>query len=421
MNIIFNPQTQTFHLQNQEVSYVLRVMKNGQLEHLYFGQRMNDRESFDHQHDKELRSHMVIGGEDYLDLSLEHTRQEISTYGRGDYKSPSLSLRKENGSIATNFVYKAHQIFEGKKEILPLPATFVDSDKEAATLEITLVDEVSETEIVLSYTIFKKYPIITRNLLIKQVGPEEICLEKIMSFNLDFLGKNFEMISLTGAWSRERHIVKRKLSYGIQSIGGMHGTAGGAEYNPFIALQQRGATEDYGEVYGFNLVYSGNFLAEVEVSNFDITRVCMGIHPEGFRWFLKSSESFQTPEVVMVYSNQGLNGMSQAFHSLYKNHLIPKPWNKLERPILLNNWEATYFDFTEEKIVEIATKAKEAGVELFVLDDGWFGERNDDLRGLGDWFVNLDKLPNGIAGLSQKIVDLGLEFGLWVELEMILI
>lgn len=206
---------------------------------------------------------------------------------------------------------------------------------------------------------------------------------------------------------------------GIQSIQGVNGTCSGAEHNPFMALKRPEAGEDYGEVYGFSFVYSGNFLMQTEVSTFDMTRVLVGINPESFSWCLKEGDSFQTPETVIVYSNQGLNGMSQTYHRLYRKKLMRGEWRDKARPILLNNWEATYFDFNEEKILNIARKAKEAGAELFVLDDGWFGARNDDYRGLGDWYANLEKLPEGIPGLSRKVEDMGLKFGLWVELEMV--
>ena len=227
------------------------------------------------------------------------------------------------------------------------------------------------------------------------------------------------MVQLSGGWARERYVKNRKLEMGIQSIQSLNGTCSGAEQNPFLALKRPHTTENQGEVYGFSLVYSGNHLGQVEVSTFDMTRVMMGINPEDFSWELTQGESFQTPEVVMVYSDQGLNKMSQTYHRIYRKRLMHGTWRDQARPILLNNWEATYFDFNEEKILNIAKKAKEAGVELFVLDDGWFGARNDDYRGLGDWYVNLEKLPSGISGLSRKVEELGLKFGLWVELEMV--
>ena len=352
-------------------------------------------------------------------LSMQYTRQEYPSYGTGDYRSPAVTIAQENGSRIIDFKYAGHEIYSGKKEILPLPATYVEGKEEAETLEVTLHDNVMDTDLILSYTIYEAYPVITRNTKFVHKGKEKIVLERAMSASVEFLDMDYEMVQLSGGWSRERYVKNRKLEMGIQSIQSLNGTCCGAEHNPFLALKRPHTTESQGEVYGFSLVYSGNYLGQVEVSTFDMTRVMMGINPEDFSWELKSGESFQTPEVVMVYSDKGLNKMSQTYHRLYRKRLMHGEWRDKARPILLNNWEATYFDFNEEKILTIAKKAKEAGVELFVLDDGWFGARNDDYRGLGDWYVNLEKLPDGISGLSKKVEELGLKFGLWVELEMV--
>ena len=352
-------------------------------------------------------------------LSMQYTRQEYPSYGTGDYRNPAVTIAQENGSRIIDFKYAGHEIYSGKKEILPLPATYVEGKEEAETLEVTLHDNVMDTDLILSYTIYEAYPVITRNTKFVHKGKEKIVLERAMSASVEFLDMDYEMVQLSGGWSRERYVKNRKLEMGIQSIQSLNGTCCGAEHNPFLALKRPHTTESQGEVYGFSLVYSGNYLGQVEVSTFDMTRVMMGINPEDFSWELKSGESFQTPEVVMVYSDKGLNKMSQTYHRLYRKRLMHGEWRDKARPILLNNWEATYFDFNEEKILTIAKKAKEAGVELFVLDDGWFGARNDDYRGLGDWYVNLEKLPDGISGLSKKVEELGLKFGLWVELEMV--
>jgi alpha-galactosidase len=331
---------------------------------------------------------------------------------------PAVTVQQENGSRISNFVYQSHEIFAGKKSLAPLPATYVEQDSEAETLEILLYDAVTETELVLSYTIFADFPAVARSTRFFQKGKGSITLDRAMSACVEFGDADFEMVHLSGAWARERYVKTRKLEMGIQSVQSLCG-ASSSEHNPFLALKRPDANEKQGEVYGFSFVYSGNFLAQVEVSTHELTRVTMGIHPEMFSWELKEGESFQTPEVVMVYSDRGFNGMSQTFHRLYKTRLVRGAWRDQPRPILLNNWEATYFDFNEEKILNIAKKAKEAGAELFVLDDGWFGARNDDWRGLGDWYVNLEKLPNGISGLSEKVEKIGLKFGLWVELEMV--
>ena len=397
----------------------MRIMENGQLENLYYGKAVRDKEDFSYLHEEAMRSQMSVCIPEPGILSMQYTRQEYPVYGTGDYRSPALTILQENGSRIVDFSYVSHEIYRGKKAITPLPATYTESEDEAETLEVTLHDDVTDTDMVLSYTIYEDYPVITRNVRFEQKGAQKIVLERAMSASVEFLDMDYELVQLSGAWSRERYVKNRRLALVLQSVHGSNGTCSGAVHNPFIALKRPHTTENQGEVYGFSLVYSGNFLAQAEVSTFDMTRVMLGINPEDFAWELGQGESFQTPEVVMVYSDQGLNKMSQAYHRLYRKRLMRGTWRDKARPILLNNWEATYFDFNEEKILTIAKKAKEAGVELFVLDDGWFGARNDDYRGLGDWYVNLEKLPDGISGLSRKVEELGLKFGLWVELEMV--
>ena len=419
MAIQFHEKAREFHLYNKEVSYIMKIMENGQIENLYYGKRIKDREDFSYLHEEISRPLTSVHVPEPGVLSMEYTKQEYPSYGTGDYRSPAFTVLQEDGSRISAFAYVGHNIFNGKKELKPLPATYTESDEEAQTLEIILYDDLIDTELVLSYTIYEAYPVITRNARFTQKGTEKIVLERALSMSVEFGDMDFEMVHLAGAWARERYVKTRKLEMGIQSIQNLHGTGSSAEHNPFLALKRPHTTESQGEVYGFSLVYSGNFLAQTEVTTFDLTRVTMGIHPEGFSWELNQGETFQTPEVVMVYSDQGLNKMSQVYHRLYRTRLMRGYWRDKARPILLNNWEATYFDFNEEKILNIAKKAKEVGVELFVLDDGWFGARNDDYRGLGDWYVNLEKLPDGISGLSRKIEALGLKFGLWVELEMV--
>lgn len=419
MAIQFHEKAREFHLYNKEVSYIMKIMENGQIENLYYGKRIKDRENFSYLHEEISRPLTSVNVPEPGVLSMEYTKQEYPSYGTGDYRSPAFTVLQEDGSRISAFAYVGHNIFNGKKELKPLPATYTESDEEAQTLEIILYDDLIDTELVLSYTIYEAYPVITRNARFTQKGTEKIVLERALSMSMEFGDMDFEMVHLAGAWARERYVKTRKLEMGIQSIQNLHGTGSSAEHNPFLALKRPYTTESQGEAYGFSLVYSGNFLAQTEVTTFDMTRVTMGIHPEGFSWELNQGETFQTPEVVMVYSDQGLNKMSQVYHRLYRTRLMRGYWRDKARPILLNNWEATYFDFNEEKILNIAKKAKEVGVELFVLDDGWFGARNDDYRGLGDWYVNLEKLPDGISGLSRKIEALGLKFGLWVELEMV--
>lgn len=423
MAIIYHENTKTFHLTNDRVSYILRVMENGQLENLYYGKRIHDREDFSLYHEEEFRSQTSLCMPEPSLLSLQYTRQEYPSYGTGDYRSPAFTVLQDNGSRIVNFLYKGHKITDGKPSLSPLPATYVEAGSEAQTLTVQLSDEEMGAELFLTYTIYEAYPVITRNTRFQYLGKgrkdEKIVLERAMSMSVEFNDMDYELITLSGAWARERYIKRRALEMGVQSVQSLAGTCSSAEHNPFLALVRPDTNEKQGDVYGFNLVYSGNFLAQVEVSTFDMTRVMMGIHPEGFSWKLIPGESFQTPEVVMVYSDEGLGGMSRTFHRLYRDRLQRGKYRNQPRPILLNNWEATYFTFDEEKLLSIARKAKECGIELFVLDDGWFGARDDDYHGLGDWVCNLNKIPSGISGLSGKVEALGMKFGLWVELEMV--
>ncbi|MCR5790965.1 MAG: alpha-galactosidase, partial [Lachnospiraceae bacterium] len=416
MAIIYHEKAGVFHLYNEKLSYMIRIMENGQLENIYTGKRIRDKEDFGYFHETAIQE---TGAVRVPELFLHYMRQEYPSYGSGDYKAPAVEVLQENGSRIIDFKYASHTVFAGKKSIAPLPATYTEKDEEAETLEITLHDQVMDTDLVLSYTIFADYPAIARHACFTHHGKAPIRIQRAMSFCLDLLDMDYEMLQLSGTWSRERYIKKRKLEMGIQAVQGLIGTGSSAEENPFIALKRPHTTEQTGEVFGLSLVYSGNFLAQAEVSTFDMTRLMIGINPQNFEWFLQAGESFTTPEAVLVYSDEGLNGMSQAFHRLYRTRLARGKWRDEPRPILLNNWEATLMDFDEEKILTIARKAKEAGAELFVLDDGWFGARNDDYRGLGDWEVNLKKLPSGIDGLSRKVEEMGLKFGLWVELEMV--
>lgn len=417
MSILFHENSKEFHLFNNEISYIIKILQNEQLGHLYYGKRITDREDFSHLLEISRRP-MSPCYFPNSEFSLEQLKQEYPSYGSGDMRYPAYEILQQNGSRITEFKYKSHSIFSGKKKLNNLPATYTENDDEATTLEIVLYDEVIKTEIILSYTIYENLPVITRSSKFKSFNPEKITLTNAMSFSLDLPDSKFEMLELTGAWSRERSVKTRKLQHGLQSIYSMRGISSN-NYNPFIALKRFNSDENSGEVYGFSLVYSGNFLAQVEVDTYDVSRVTLGINPNHFNWTLNNGEEFQTPEVVTVYSDKGLNKMSQTYHQLYRTRLARGIWRDKERPILINNWEATYFDFNEEKILSIAKKAKDLGIELFVLDDGWFGKRNDDTSSLGDWYPNLDKLPSGIEGLSKKITDMGIDFGLWIEPEMV--
>lgn len=418
MPIYYNKDTQEFHLQSEKISYIFTILQNNQLGHLYFGKKLRHRDSFSHLYTSEAKANVACVFEGDLSFSLDTSKQEYPSYGTTDFREPAFQILQENGSRIANFVYKNHSIYSGKPKLEGLPATYVEKEEEAATLEISLYDELIDAEIILTYTIFEKFSALTRSVKFVNHGKESINLTRAMSASVDFFDSDFEMVQLSGAWSRERHVKVRKLESGIQSISSTRGTSS-SQQNPFLALKRPDTNEHQGDVFGFSLVYSGNFLAQIEVDYYDVSRVTMGINPFDFNWLLQSGESFQTPEVVMVYSDDGLNGMSQTYHSLYRTRLARGKWRDQERPILINNWEGTYFDFNEQKILEMAKASKELGVELFVLDDGWFGKRDDDTTSLGDWFVDKHKLPNGVKGLAEKVNELGLQFGLWFEPEMV--
>lgn len=414
----FNEVTKEFHLQNQRISYILCVLENGQIGHLYFGKKLTHRESFQHFLQMRTQSHTAYVYEDDFLFTLDTIRQEYPSYGTTDFREPAYQIEQENGSRITGFAYKTHRIFPGKKGLAGLPAAYVEDAGEAVSLELVLEDKLIEMEMILSYTIYENYDAVCRSVRFVNQGSQTLKLTRAMSMSVDLYDSDFEMIQLDGAWSRERHITRRKLSCGIQSVSSARG-ASSADHNPFLALCRPDATEEMGEVYGFCLIYSGNFLAQAEVDRYDTARVSLGINPFEFYWIVGPGEEFQTPEAAMVYSGQGLNGMSQTYHDLFNRRLVRGIWREKERPVLLNNWEATYFQFDEEKILEIAEKAKDLGVELLVLDDGWFGKRDDAGSSLGDWYSDRRKLPQGVEGLSEKIEAMGLKFGLWFEPEMI--
>ena len=418
MSILFSERTQTFHLYNEEMSYIMAVLPNGHLGQLYFGKRIHHKEDFSYLQERVHRSMTSYVYDDDDTFSLEHTRQEYGVYGTTDFRHPAVSILQKNGSAISDFVYRGHEILQGKPKLSGLPATYTEDPGEAETLAVKLQDPLTGIVLTLLYTIFAEGGILARSAEFQNEGKEAVYLTRAMSLCLDLPDCEYEWLQFSGAWARERHLKVRRLEQGIQAVDSIRGNSS-HEQNPFIVLKRPTADETQGEAIGFSLVYSGNFLAHAQVDTQDTTRVLLGIHPFGFRWKLEPGESFQTPEAVMVYSHRGLGHMSRTFHRLYRTRLARGYWRDRERPILNNNWEATYFDFTEDRLVKIAEKAKECGVELFVLDDGWFGGRRNDHAGLGDWTANKDLLPGGIAGLADRIEALGMKFGLWFEPEMV--
>lgn len=418
MSIIFHEKTKVFHLQNDAISYIMMVLPNGQMGHLYFGKRIHDREDFENLLEVVPRPMSSGTFERDKSFSLEHIKQELPSYGTGDYRSPAVEIQQENGSRISDFRYHSHHVEAGKPKLPGLPATYTEDPKEAETLVLNLYDSVTGVWAELFYTIFAQGGILARSIRYSNKGTQPVQLSRAMSLCLDLPDSEYDWVQLSGAWARERHVKTRRLTMGIQSVGSIRGNSS-HEHNPFLILKRPLTSEQQGEAIGFSFVYSGNFLMQAEVDAHDNARVLVGIHPDTFAWHLEVEESFQTPEAVMVYTDLGLNDMSQNFHKLFQTRLARGYWRDRVRPILINNWEATYFNFTEDKLVHIAEKAKECGVELFVLDDGWFGARNNDFAGLGDWVANPERLPDGITGLADRVNQLGMKFGLWFEPEMV--
>lgn len=417
MSIKFDNKSRVFYLETPNSSYIINIFQDGYLGHLYWGKKISSINT---------SNAVVLRGkpfgvnptpEDY-DFTLDGMAEEYPSFGTSDYHYPAFQILQQDGSTITDLRYKKHAIFKGKEGLEGLPATYVENEEEATTLKIHLVDELLGLEVVLNYIVFEHYDAITRHVKIINHGNKALSIKSAFSTSVEFQKSNFELLQLSGEWARERHIFRKDLVPGLQ---GIHSTKGASshQHNPFVALLSKNATEDIGEVYGFSLVYSGNFAAQVEVDTFDHARVNIGINPFEFSWELENNCSFQTPEAVMVFSDQGIGGMSRIFHKLYGTRLCRGKYRDHTRPILINNWEATYFDFNEEKIMEIVKEAKKIGIELMVLDDGWFGKRNSDNCSLGDWVVDTEKLPQGLTGLADKVRREGLSFGLWFEPEMV--
>lgn len=418
MSIIYDNNAKSFHLVAKNTSYIFQIHEDGYLSHLYFGRKLRNFNCNNLLALKERCSFSPNPNPCNNILSLDTLPQEYPSYGTSDFRTPAYSIQLENGTTITDLRYESHKITNGKPKLENLPATYVEDDAEAQTLEIVMFDSLIGLKVILSYTAYENYDAIIRNVKFINSGSEDLKLLRALSMSIDFNNSDYDFLHLHGAWARERHIERTPLIIGTQSVESRRGSSSHNQ-NPFIALLSKDANEEHGEVYGFNLVYSGNFLAQAEVDQYKTTRVSLGINPFDFSWLLKPNESFQTPEVVMVYSSNGLGEMSRTYHKLYRKRLCRGVYRDKTRPILVNNWEATYFDFNADKIESIGKTAKELGIELFVLDDGWFGKRNGDDSSLGDWVVDKKKLPNGLDDLANRINSLDLQFGLWFEPEMV--
>ncbi len=417
MAIHFYEKERIFKMDTPETSYLLGIVDTENfLGHIYYGAKLRD-----HRIGYLLRTGeapFVPSENDRDRVSfLDCFPMEYPAGGLGDYRESCISIRTSGGNMGLEMRYVSHEIIPGKPALQGLPSIRGEA-LNCATLIITCQDTVTGLHIKLLYTVFEDVDIITRSVQVINGGKETVYLTKVFSACLDMNNKEFESKTLHGSWARERHIDTVRVSHMKHSVESIRGESGHQDH-PFMALRTKGTNQETGEVYAMHFVYSGNFKVQAQTDQFDQVRMVMGIHPEGFEWKLDPEEAFQAPEVVLTYSNQGLGGMTRAFHDLYRNHLITGAYKDKKRPILINNWEATYFEFNTEKLLAIAQSASALGIEMLVMDDGWFGSRSSDNCALGDWIVNEDKLPGGLKYLVDEVNKLGMKFGIWFEPEMI--
>ncbi len=421
MDIVYHEAARIFKLDTAHTSYLIGLAdEEGFIGHVYYGKTISDSDAGYLMRTGEPPFVPSKNGRDRSSF-FDAFPMEFPGCNTGDYRESAIEVLDGKNHNGVEIVYQGHRIFAGKPTLNGLPATFGVSG-DCMTLEIYGADKTLGLEVMLRYSIFEDVDVVARSVSVKNVSEEPVFLTRLMSASLDMdmepVLENYRLLTLHGSWARERHMEFREIGRGKVSVGSTRGESSHQEH-PFMALVSEKADQENGSVYGFHFVYSGNFIAQVERTQFDSLRVQMGIHPKNFCWQLKPGESFEAPEVILTYSACGLGGMSRNLHDLYRNHLIRSPYKDKKRPILINNWEATYFDFNTEKLLDIAREAKKAGIEMLVMDDGWFGYRNDDNTSLGDWTVNEKKLPGGLKYLADEVNKIGLKFGIWFEPEMI--
>ncbi len=417
--ITFNSNDKIFKLDTPDTSYVIGIGAENYILNLYYGAFIPDCNLWTNA--KRIKSASFSPANPHIpheEFSTDVAPMEYSCNGSGDFRISALSVRNSHGNTVTDIRYTGHKIYKGKPSLSPLPSLYLNSDDEADTLEIYAEDAVTGVKVTLIYTAFNKVNAITKSVKVENCGEKAVDIERVFSTCLDLPTMDFDFITLYGRHAKERCREQRRLAHGIQSIGSKRGSSSHNQ-NPFAALMRHGATEDNGDVYGFNLVYSGNFEISAECDYSGTTRIIMGINPVDFSWHLENGEVFQSPEAVHVYTDKGVGEMSRIFHRLYMHNLIRGKYKYEKRPLLINSWEGCYFDFDTDKLVAFAKNAKELGMDMLVMDDGWFGKRNDDTNSLGDWFVNEEKLQGGLGKLIEKVNDIGLKFGIWYEPEMI--
>ena len=412
---------EAFALHTKNSSYLFRVLPTGHLEQLYYGKRI-DPESPEELASLTEKRRFEPGGCIRYDASSpplvpEDICLEFSAGGKGDIREPFLELVHADGSRTSDFLFEKAEISSEKPPFRTLPGSYAEAGA-AEHLTVTLRDRSYDLVLELHYFVYPDCDCITRSALLRNESPERLEVERLLSLQLDLPDAGWAVTCFHGAWIREMDRDTVALPAGKFVMESRAGCSS-SRMNPFFLLHDPAATEEHGAAWGFNLIYSGNHYEAVEVSAYGKTRVATGMNPHGFRWLLEPGESLEAPEAVMAFSPAGIQGVSRSMHRFVREHVVRGTWKRKPRPVLLNSWEASYFDFTEESLLSLAEAGKELGIELFVMDDGWFGERDDDSRSLGDWDVNLRKLPGGLRGLSDKLRALGLDFGLWVEPEMV--
>lgn len=417
INIFYNEKDKAFKLRANNTDYMMKVCEEGYLAHIYYGNKVPD---------EDLTYLLRLDESPFTPATNDRDRAsfmdtlpfEYPCFGIGDYRESAFKIMDANGMSTCDLRYVSHKMYEGKPKLEGLPATFATEESGCSTLEITMYDKYADIEVVLIYTAFDKLDVITRSAVVTNKGEKPFKITRALSTCVDFDTDKMDMITLNGSWARERAVERCRLHHAKQLVDSCKGESS-HQNNPFVALCDNNADEDKGEVFGFNFVYSGNFYAQAEVTQHKKTRFLMGINPLDFEWLLEKGESFTCPEVVMVHSDEGIGKMSRTFHDLYRNNLIRGEYKDKRRPILINNWEATYFNFDTDKLIDIAKEASKLGIEMLVMDDGWFGHRDADNSSLGDWFVYEKKLKGGLKYLVDEVNKLGMKFGIWFEPEMI--
>lgn len=418
MGIVYSKSDRTFTIQTKNTTYQMQVDPYGFLLHLYYGKK-TDGSCMDYlltYYDRGFSGNPFDAGDDRT-YSMDALPQEYPSYGIGDYRSTALIVENADGSTACDLRYRSHHIFNGKYKIPGLPAVYAD-ETESQTLEIVMEDAVTGVEVTLQYGVLPDYDVITRSEKIVYRGEGKICIRKAQSACLDFVQGKYDLLTFYGRHAMERTMQREPVTHGSHVIGSVRGTSS-HQYNPMMILADENTTDQYGNCYAMSFVYSGNFKGETLKDQFGQTRALMGLQDEMFSYPLAEGETFYTPEVLLTFSGSGMNLLSQNLHRCIRQHICRGKYKESVRPVLVNSWEASYFDFDGDTLYELAKEAKHAGIDMLVLDDGWFGKRDDDNSGLGDWFVNEKKLGGTLGDLIKKINDLGVKFGIWVEPEMI--